>query len=125
MSKAVMQQALDAIRHMCNTTSATYRYDPEIVRKAIEALEEALEDPIEKRLNESQEERLQRVEKGLEWLAKFHVSGGSNPVDFPKFGGCPQQGNLDKADRCATCTCWKSNDIVAVGRLTVALNSNS
>lgn len=120
MSKQVMQQALDAIRHMCNTTSAIpgRNYDSDLVEEAMIALMNALEDPIEKQLNESQEERLQRVEKGLEWLAKIHVSGGSNPVDFPKFGGCPQQGNLDKADRCATCTCWKSNDIVAYCDLT-------
>ena len=99
-----MQQALEAIQHICSTTSATYRYDSEIVRKALEALEEALEDPIEKQLNESQEERLQRVEKGLEWLAKIR-----DPVDFPpKFGGCPQRGTEDPYDRCATCDCWKN-----------------
>lgn len=111
MSKAVMQQALEAIGHMCRTTSATYRYDSEIVRKALEALEEALEESDDTPLTESQEERLQKVEQGLAALGWVHKSGGSNPVDFPKFGGCPHQGNLDKADRCATCTCWKSNDI--------------
>ena len=74
MSKQVMQQALEAIQHICSTTSATYRYDPEIVRKAVEALEEALEESNDNPLTESQEERLQRVEKGLEWLAKLHAS---------------------------------------------------
>lgn len=49
---------------------------------------------------------------------KVHISGGSNPVDFPKFGGCPQRGTMNKDDRCATCTCWKSNDIVAYCDLT-------
>lgn len=89
MSKQVLEQARDALHHMCETCSAGPEsgYDHSIVADALEALDKALEDPIEKQLNESVEERLQRVENGLRWLGWIrdqHFSGGDNPVDFPK-----------------------------------------
>ena len=45
MSRAVMQQALDAIDHLCNTTAAGRYYEPKIVGDAIKALEAALAEP--------------------------------------------------------------------------------
>ena len=45
MSRAVMQQALDAIDHLCNTTAAGRYYEPKIVGDAVKALEAALAEP--------------------------------------------------------------------------------
>lgn len=43
-----MQQALDALLHMCNTTKAQNDYNAKIVDKALVALEAALAQPDQK-----------------------------------------------------------------------------
>ena len=45
MSKEIMQQALDALLHMCNTTKAQNDYNAKIVDKALAAIESALAQP--------------------------------------------------------------------------------
>ena len=101
-----MQQALDAIYHLCNTCNAGPGYNPQLVADALEAIEEALEDPIEKQLNESVEERLQRVEKGLAWLTKLRESqeekGTQDPVKV-----CEKSTWMNPDVQCDDCNCWK------------------
>ena len=43
--REIMQQALDALLHMCNTTKAQNDYNAKIVDKALVALETALAQP--------------------------------------------------------------------------------
>lgn len=103
MSKQVLEQALYTIYHMRKTMDAGPEYDPQSVDATIEAIHEALVDPVEKQLNESVEERLQRVEKGLRWL------GWLRDQQATTFGGCPQRGTKDPDDICAVCDCWKGS----------------
>ena len=43
--RKIMQQALDALLHMCNTTKAQNDYNAKIVDKALAAIEAALAQP--------------------------------------------------------------------------------
>ena len=45
MSREIMQQVLDALLHMCNTTKAQNDYNAKIVDKALVTLEAALAQP--------------------------------------------------------------------------------
>ena len=45
MSREIMQQALDALLHMCNTTKAQNDYNAKIVDKTLVTLETALAQP--------------------------------------------------------------------------------
>ena len=45
MSREIIQQALEALLHMCNTTKAQNDYNAKIVDKALVALEAALAQP--------------------------------------------------------------------------------
>lgn len=105
MSKQTLKLAYEALNHVNRTTSALPGYNQDIVRNALDALEKALEDPIEKQLSESQEERLQQVEKSVEWLRQLHVTSTPNPVDFPVM--CDKATQLNPDSQCKGCTCWK------------------
>ena len=108
MSKQVMKQARDALYHMCVSTRAIPgKYNEEIVRDAMIALDHALDDqpvisagPITPAMkSEITEEVRKQIAEVMNTITR------PTPVTF---GGCPQRRSADPDDRCAVCGCWKS-----------------
>jgi len=75
MNKEIMQQALEALLHMCNTTKAQNDYNAKMVDKALVALEAALAQP------EQRENRMTDREAMLKALDALEILNGAETVD--------------------------------------------